>query len=43
VAALFWEPVDQTVRFIAIALSIALICLALPPRVWGTMRTWWSD
>lgn len=43
VAALFWEPVDPTVRFIALTISIALICLALSPRVWANARSWWTD
>jgi len=42
-AALFWTPADTTVRLIAIALSIGLICMALSPRVWSNFRTWWTD
>ncbi|MDP6312325.1 MAG: hypothetical protein QF781_09255 [Phycisphaerales bacterium] len=42
-AALLWEPADPTARFIAIAISIALICLALSPRAWTNIRSWWTD
>ena len=43
VAALFWEPADLTVRFVAIAIGIGLICMAFSPRVWSNFRSWWRD
>ena len=29
-------------RFIALTLSLALICMAIPARVWSSFRTWWT-
>ena len=41
--AVFWEPADLTLRFVLITISLALICLALPARVWANFRSWWIE
>ncbi len=43
VAALMIEPADMSLRFVVLTISIALICLAMPTRVWRGFRSWWKD
>jgi hypothetical protein len=43
VAAMVIEPVDINLRFVGITISLALITLALPPRVWANCRHWWEE
>jgi hypothetical protein len=43
VIALFWEPAILELRFVVLTISIALLCLAMPARVWASFRTWWTD
>ena len=30
------------IRIFVIAAGVALVCLALPRRIWPGIRTWWS-
>ncbi|HJO15959.1 MAG TPA: hypothetical protein QF800_03620 [Phycisphaerales bacterium] len=43
VAALLITSADPMMRFVAATISIALLVLAMPRRIWTQWRTWWRD
>ncbi|MDG1837639.1 MAG: hypothetical protein P8I91_02410 [Phycisphaerales bacterium] len=43
IASMVIEPVDINIRFIGITMSLAMICMAMPSRVWASFRTWWEE
>ena len=42
-AGVLWTSGDMTMRFTIITLGLALVCIALPTRVWTNFRSWWTD
>jgi len=42
-AALLITSADPMTRFVAATISIALLVLAMPRRIWTQWRTWWRD
>jgi hypothetical protein len=42
-AALLITSADPMTRFVAATVSIAILVLAMPRRVWTQWRTWWRD
>ena len=42
IASMVIESVDMDLRFIGITMSLAMICMAMPSRVWASFRTWWD-
>ncbi len=43
IASMVIEPVDMNLRFMGITMSLAMICMAMPSRVWAGFRTWWEE
>jgi hypothetical protein len=43
IASMVIEPVDVNLRFMGITMSLAMICMAMPSRVWAGFRTWWEE
>ena len=42
-AAILIQGDDLQLRFIVLVISIALLCIAIPGRVWGSFRDWFVD
>ena len=42
-AGLFAIDSSANLRFIAIALGVGMVGLALPKKVWVQVRTWWRQ
>jgi len=43
VTAILIDSPDLTVRFIALVVSLGLLCIAIPRRFWTSWRTWFAD
>lgn len=42
-AAILIESGDLQLRFIVLVVSIGLLCIALPRRIWRSFRGWFVD
>ncbi|MCP4839760.1 MAG: hypothetical protein GY894_10450 [Planctomycetes bacterium] len=42
-AGIAWVPADITLRLAILTIGLALICMAMPTRIWANFRSWWTD
>ena len=42
-AAILIQGDDLQLRFIVLVISMALLCIAIPGRVWGSFRDWFVN